>query len=191
MIAWDICRTNKGGSQYVALKNMAKFFPPWTVPQDLWQTALRPDVSGIAVDVRLFRESRFRLVLKYRVYKDQFPHPALRGGVLPRLLSFVTRAMAVAQLTNLHISIPKSGAPPGEVPVECFPPSVSSRGLTDPRRVSFASEVTVLGDDPILERSRDILIHAPVCPMSRKLKRWIVGGGAGYACPRSPTPSRI
>ena len=39
-----------GGSQYVALKNIAKFFPPWTVPQDLWMTALRPDVSGIAVD---------------------------------------------------------------------------------------------------------------------------------------------
>ena len=32
------------------------------------------------------------------------------GGVLPRLLSFVTHAMAVAQLTNLHISIPASGA---------------------------------------------------------------------------------
>ena len=43
-----------GGSQYVALKNIAKFFPPWTVTRDLWQTALQPDVSGIAVDVRLF-----------------------------------------------------------------------------------------------------------------------------------------
>ena len=82
----------------------------------------------------------------------------------PRLLSFVTCAMAVAQLTNLHISIPKSGASPGKVPEECFPPSVSSRGLTDPRRVSFASGVMVLGDDPILEQSPDILIHAPICP---------------------------
>ena len=27
------------GSQYVALKNMAKFSPPWTVPRDLWMTA--------------------------------------------------------------------------------------------------------------------------------------------------------
>ena len=32
-----------GGSQYVALKNIAKLFPPWTVTRDLWQTALRPD----------------------------------------------------------------------------------------------------------------------------------------------------
>ena len=76
----------------------------------------------------------------------------------------MTHAMAVAQLTNLHISIPKSGASPGKVPEECFPPSVSSRGLTDPCRVSFASGITVLGDDPILEQSPDILIHAPVCP---------------------------
>ena len=80
------------------------------------------------------------------------------GGVLPRLLSFVMRAMAIAQLTDLHISIPKSGAPPGEVPEECFPPSVSSRvRRMDPRRVSFATGVTVLGDEP------DIQIHPPVC----------------------------
>ena len=65
-----------GGSQYVALKN---FLPPWTVPQDLWLTVLRPDVSGIAVDARLFHEAGCRLVHKYRVYKDPFPHPALPG----------------------------------------------------------------------------------------------------------------
>ena len=69
-----------GRSQYVAVKNLGKFFPPWSVPRDLWLTALRPDVSGIAVDVRLFHEAGCRLVHKYRVYKDPFPHPALRGG---------------------------------------------------------------------------------------------------------------
>ena len=42
-----------GGSQYVAMNNLGKFFPPGTVPRDVWQTALHPDVSGIAVDVRL------------------------------------------------------------------------------------------------------------------------------------------
>ena len=69
-----------GGSQYVAMKKLGKFFPPWTVSRDLWQTALRPDVSGIAVNVRLFHEAGCRLVHKYRVYMDPFPHPALRGG---------------------------------------------------------------------------------------------------------------
>ena len=90
--------------------------------------------------------------------------PGGGGGVLPRLLSFVTRAMAVAQLTNLYISIPASGASPGEVPEECFQRVVPSQGLTDPRRVSFASGITVLGDDPLSEQSPDITIHAPVCP---------------------------
>ena len=95
---------------------------------------------------------------------DPFPHPALRGGVLPRLLSFVGWAMAIAQLTHLHISIPASGAAPGQVPEQCFPCGMPSRGLTDPRRVSFASDVTVLGGEPPVEKSPDILIHDPVCP---------------------------
>ena len=33
------------------------FFPPWTVSRDVWQMALRPDVSGIAVDAQLFHEA--------------------------------------------------------------------------------------------------------------------------------------
>ena len=36
-------------------------------------------------------------------YKDPFPHPALRDGVIPRLLSSVCRAMAIARLTHLRI----------------------------------------------------------------------------------------
>ena len=146
-----------GGSQYVALKNIAKFFPPWTVLRDLWMTVLRPDVNGIDVDARLFHEAGCRLVYKYRVYKDPFPHPALRGGgggleegagVLPQL-SFMARAMAIAQLTHMHISIPASGAPPGQVPEECFPRGMSSLRLTDP--VS-----------PILQNSLDDLVVANV-----------------------------
>ena len=80
-----------GGSQYVGVKNLGKFFPPWTVSRDLWRTALHPDISGIAVDVRLFHEAGCCLVHKYRVYKDPFPHLALRGGggVINRLLALV------------------------------------------------------------------------------------------------------
>ena len=105
-----------GGSQYVAVKNLGKFFPPWTVSwtvsRDIWLTAIRPDVSGIAVDVRLFHEAGCHLVHKYRVYKDPFPHQALRGGggevggqVINRLLALVGRAMAIAQLTHHHSCI--------------------------------------------------------------------------------------
>ena len=80
--------------------------------QDVWQTALHPDVSGIAVDARLFQEAGCLLVHRYCVHKDPFPHPVLGGGggVLPRLLSFVVQAMAITQLTQLHIS----GGPPGQ-----------------------------------------------------------------------------
>ena len=64
-----------GGMAFFALKNVSKFFSPWTVTRDVWQPALRPDVSGIAVDTRLFHEAGCRLV-----HKDPFPHPAFLGG---------------------------------------------------------------------------------------------------------------
>ena len=95
-----------GGSQYVAMNNLGKFFSPCTVPRDFWQTALRPDVSGMAVDVRLFHESGCRMVHEYRVYRDPFPHQALRGRVMNKLLALVARAMTIAELTQLHITIP-------------------------------------------------------------------------------------
>ena len=120
-----------GGSTFFALKNVAKFFPLWTVTRD-----------------RLFHEAGCRLVHWYRAYKNLFPHPGLRAGVIPRLLSFVCRAMAIAQLTHLKISIPASGAPPGLVPADCFPGGVPSQDLRSSRRMSFAEEVTVLGDAP-------------------------------------------
>ena len=113
----------------------SKVFPSVDCTRDLWMTALRPDISGISVDARLFHEAGCRLVHKYCVYKDPFPHSALRGGgggVFPRLLSFVGRAMAIAQLTQLHIYIPESGVALGQVPEECFPRVTSSWGLTDP-----------------------------------------------------------
>ena len=53
---------------------------------------------------------------------------------------------------------------PGEVPEEYFPRGTPSRGLMDPRRVSFASGETVLGGRPQLDQSTDIQIHDPVCP---------------------------
>ena len=128
-----------GGSTLGVTTNIAKSFPPWTVTRDVWHAALRPDVSGVAVDALLFHEAGRRLVHRYRVYKDPFPHPVLRDGVIPRLLSSVCRAMAIARLTHLKISIPLSGAPPGQVPAESFP------GGTP--RVSFVNEVTMLGDE--------------------------------------------
>ena len=104
---YHLCGKN-GGTQFVALKNLGKFFPPWTVPCDIWHAALQPGVSGIAVDVKLFHESGCRLVYKYRIYDDPLPRPALRDGVVKKLLGFVNRAMAIGQLTYLLLTIPLS-----------------------------------------------------------------------------------
>ena len=112
--------------------------------RDVWLAALHPDVSGVAVDALLFHEAGRRLVHRYRVYKDLFPHPALHGGVIPRLLSCVGRAMAIAQLTHLRILIPSTGAPPGQVPPECFPGTTAPVQQSRRRCVSFADEVTML-----------------------------------------------
>ena len=42
-------QSKHGRSQYIALKNIAKFFPPWTVPRDLWITALLPGFLAVLV----------------------------------------------------------------------------------------------------------------------------------------------
>ena len=93
--------------------------------------------AGIEVDARLFHEAGRRLVHKYRVHKDPLPHPALPEGVVAKLLSFVSRAMAIARLTHLQISVPSSGASPGEVPNDCFPETDIPAVTTTSRRVTF------------------------------------------------------
>ena len=57
-----------GDSATMDFASVSRSFPPWTVPQELWQMALQLEVSGIAVDVRLFHEVGSQLVHKYRIY---------------------------------------------------------------------------------------------------------------------------
>ena len=78
-------------------------------------------------------------------------HIALRGGVIPKLLSFVGRAMAIAQLTQLRIYIPSSGAPPGEVPADYFPSTDPAAVTSVPRRVTFALEIPMPMEDTQLQ----------------------------------------
>ena len=86
-------------------------------------------------------EAGRRLVHTYRVYQDPVPHPALREGRITKLLSFVNRAMVIAQLTHLRIAIPSSGTPPGEVPSDCFPKTTAPAVTKRPRRVTFSPEI--------------------------------------------------
>ena len=85
-----------GGSTFFALENVVNFFPPWTVTRDVWQMAVHPDVSGIAVDPRLFHEARCRLVHRYRVCKDPFPHSCVGGAAWPGTSRLLSRWRSVA-----------------------------------------------------------------------------------------------
>ena len=154
-----------GGSTSIAMKNVARFFPPWTVTRSVWLHALRPEASGIAVDALLFNEAGRRLVYRYRFYRDPFPHPALRDGVVSHLLSCVCRPMAITQLTHLRISILLSGAPPGQVPAECFPGGAPHVRPPSHRHVSFADEVTMLGDAEILVCSPEAELPPLILPV--------------------------
>ena len=121
------------GSETLDFEKVSSSFPAWTVTREFWEQALKPEVSGIAVDVQLLHESGRRLVHRYRVYQDPLPHPALREGRITKLLSIVTRAMVIAQLTHLRIPIPSTGNPPGEVPSDCFPKTTEPSVPKKPR----------------------------------------------------------
>ena len=133
------------GSETLDFDQVSKAFPAWTVTRDFWKQALRPEISGIAVDVTLFRESGRKLVHKYRVYRDPLPHPALREGKISKLILLANRAMVIAQLTQLRIAIPASGNAPGEVPMDCFPGTKDVPIRPGPRRVSFATVDNTIG----------------------------------------------
>ena len=101
---------------------------------------------------------------KYRVYQDPLPHPALREGKITKLLSFVNRAMVIAQLTHLRIAIPSSGNPPGEVPSDCFP-KIAEPGVTKtPKRVTFASviQITTGAMDALITDQDEMLTDNPM-----------------------------
>ena len=54
--------------------------------------------------------------------------------------------MAIARLTHLRVSIPASGVPTSRVPADCYPGGAPRRNRPGSHRVSFADDVTVLGD---------------------------------------------
>ena len=149
------------GSETIDFDKVSKSFPAWTVTRDFWEQALKPEISGIAVDIKLFHESGRRLVHKYRVYRDPLPHPALREGRISRLISLANRAMAIAQ----RIAIPSSGNVPGEVPIDCFPMTDDMDKTKVTKRVSFATGdqmSTVPIEPPIAEAEEPSTVEARV-----------------------------
>ena len=86
---------------------------------------------------------------KYHIYRDPIPHPVLREGVVRKLIDFVCRTMAIAQLTHLHLTIPASGSVVEPVPEECYPAVPLPRVPVSSRRVSFTWEVAVIESAPL------------------------------------------
>ena len=120
-----------------------------------------------------------RLVHKYRVYRDPWPHPALRNGRITKLVSLVNRAMVIAKLTQLRIAIPLSGHVPGKVPIDCFP-KVDDRDVTkSTKRVSFAQ-----GDQP-----SKVPIDHPISVTCALLRLYL--STSSHAKHRSPTTPQI
>ena len=167
------------GSDTLDFDKVSKSFPTWTVTRDFWERALKPEISGIAVDIRLFHESGRRLVHRYCVYQDPLPHPALREGRITKLISLVNRAMVIAKLTHLRIVIPSSGNPPGEVPSDCFPKMDELGMIKMTKRVSFAPvcQTSTEEVDPLIAnmtgtirqeieepRAKDVREESPVLP---------------------------
>ena len=85
--------TFAGEAWWVAIcrpQEYRKILPSMDGARDLWQTALRPGVSGIAVDVRLFHETVPRVQMLFGAYVSGLQGPVSPsgapgggGGVLP------------------------------------------------------------------------------------------------------------
>ena len=76
------------------------------------------------------------------------PHVSLRGKVVGNLITFVNRALAIAQLTHLHLTIPSSGTTTEPVPLDCVPVVPLPRKPVKPVKVSFAEDMEVIGSPP-------------------------------------------
>ena len=152
-------------SETINYDRVSKSFPAWTVPRDFWTKALRPDISGIAVDVMLFHQSGRKLVHTYRVYQDPFPHQDLREGRISKLISVANRAMVIAKLTKLRIAIPASGYIPGEVPSFCFPETTDIHRGPAAKRVTFA-QVDNVASDPVSPPPTDLIAGCRVTSFS-------------------------
>ena len=94
--------------------SLDRFFPPWTVPRQIWADALKPYHSGVSTDVLLFSEINISLVHHYRVFRRGLPHYAFRKDYLTRLRMFVSQASAMAQCA-LPSPVPASSGSPRNV----------------------------------------------------------------------------
>ena len=78
----------------IKTRNLARWFPPWTVTREQWHSMSRPSVSGIAIDTFLFSCIGMPLFHRYRVFDRLGSHPAFRGPYMSRLFTFLKESDA-------------------------------------------------------------------------------------------------
>ena len=155
------------------MKNVAKFFPPWTMTRSVWLHALQLDVSGIAVDALLFNDAGRRLVHRNRI--------SPKAELLPLILPVGVEDSSVALVEEVIELVPSalgSSLPPplgfspfawpvndggmdvdelcSRIGVDCSPSlSPISRVCTDVSDSAVSPGVGVL-ISPIIEGSTDV-----------------------------------
>ena len=86
----------------LALANLARWFPPWTVSREYWTNIMRSDVSGIAVDTSLFSRIGVPLFHRYQVFSQSGTHVAFRGSYMQGIRMFLEESDAVLLRTHRH-----------------------------------------------------------------------------------------
>ena len=126
----DHLRSKHNGAQFFAVGSLGKKFP----------RGLFPVIAGMRHFDGMYPEWR-----SMSIYNYPLPHPALWGGVLRQLIRFVYRAMTIAQMKQLHITILSE-----PVPSKCFPVVPLAQRAVLPHRVSFARDVSIIDSSPLL-----------------------------------------
>ena len=81
----------------VEAANLGKWFPPWTVSREIWREALKPNVSGVSMDILLFSGRGASLGHHYRMFGGGSVHISLRGSYMTKLRAFTMQAEAAGR----------------------------------------------------------------------------------------------
>ena len=107
----------------VKAANLGKWFPPWTVSRESWREVLKPNISGISMDIILFSERGASLVHHYHVFGGGSAHISLRGSYMTKLRAFTVKAEAAGRWAHHG----ESARPAAVRPVSVYPRDIHQR----------------------------------------------------------------
>ena len=74
--------------------SLEHFLPAWTVTRQVWMDSLKPQHSGISMDVLLFSDIHLSLVHHYRIHKRGLPHIAFWKNYMSQLCALLPLPVA-------------------------------------------------------------------------------------------------